>query len=134
MRIEPASNVIVIHPSANTGSEVRSAADNISRATNESSKLKTNEDYVYRELAQKSKYSLSFDESAWIEMIERANKAITGATCSFEYSIHETTKEIMVKVIDRETKEVIREIPPEKILDLVAKLWEIAGILVDERR
>ncbi|HBM74934.1 MAG TPA: flagellar biosynthesis protein FlaG, partial [Clostridiaceae bacterium] len=26
------------------------------------------------------------------------------------------------------------EIPPEKILDMVAKLWEIAGIFVDERR
>ena len=39
----------------------------------------------------------------------------------------------MVKVINSETNEVIREIPPEKILDLVAKMWELAGILVDER-
>jgi flagellar protein FlaG len=40
----------------------------------------------------------------------------------------------MVKVIDNETQEVIQEIPPEKILDMVAKMWEVAGILVDERR
>jgi len=29
---------------------------------------------------------------------------------------------------------MIREIPPEKILDLVAKMWEMAGILIDEKR
>jgi flagellar protein FlaG len=40
----------------------------------------------------------------------------------------------MVKVMDKEDGKVIREIPPEKTLDLVAKLWELAGILVDERR
>lgn len=40
----------------------------------------------------------------------------------------------MVKVIDAETEEVIREIPPEKILDLVAMIWEMIGLIVDERR
>ena len=45
----------------------------------------------------------------------KANKAITGAICNFEYSIHEGTREIMVKVIDRILKR-LSEIPPEKIL------------------
>jgi len=40
----------------------------------------------------------------------------------------------MVKVIDINTNEVIREIPPEKILDMVATMLEMAGIIVDERR
>lgn len=68
------------------------------------------------------------------DAIERVNKALAGTYRRFEYSIHEGTKDIMVKVIDTETNEVIREIPPEKILDLVAKLWELAGLFVDERR
>ena len=134
MRIETTANVMPIHSSTNTSTEVNRSVDNVVKVTNSNNRPKTNEDYIYRELAQKSKYELSFDESAWIDMIERANRAIAGATCNFEYSIHEKTKEIMVKVIDRDTKEVIREIPPEKILDLVAKMWEMAGILVDERR
>lgn len=50
----------------------------------------------------------------------------------FEFSVHEGTKEIMVKVINEDTNEVIREIPPEQILDMVAKMWELAGILVDK--
>lgn len=88
----------------------------------------------YSELAHKPEAELSLDEKSWIEVIEKANKAIIGANKSFEYSIHEKTKQIMVKVINSETKEVIREIPPEKILDLVAKMWEVAGLLIDERR
>ena len=87
-----------------------------------------------REIAHKPKIELSLDEKQWIKVIEKANKAIDGGTSSFEFSIHEQTKQIMVKVIDKETKEVIREFPPEKILDMIAKMWEVAGIIVDERR
>lgn len=77
---------------------------------------------------------MTISDKAVIEAIERANDALSVANRKFEYSIHEETKEIMVKVIDSETDEVIREIPPEKILDMVAKMWEMAGMLVDERR
>ena len=36
--------------------------------------------------------------------------------------------------IHEKTKEVIREFPPEETLDMIAKAWELAGILVDEKR
>lgn len=88
----------------------------------------------YPELAHKPEQELTIDEKNWIKLIERANMAISGANRTFEYSIHEKTKQIMVKVIDSDTNTVIREIPPENILNLVAKFWEMAGIVVDERR
>ncbi len=77
---------------------------------------------------------MSISEKAAMDAIEKANKAISGVYRRFEFSIHEVTKQIMVKVIDVETNEVVREIPPEKILDLIAKIWEMAGLIVDERR
>lgn len=73
------------------------------------------------------------DELEVIRAIEHANNSLEGVYTQFEFSIHEKTKEIMVKIIDRDSGEVIREIPPEQILDMVAKMWELAGILVDER-
>ncbi len=73
-------------------------------------------------------------EKVVAEAIERVNKAIEGSGRRFEYSVHEKTNEIMIKVIDENTKEVIREIPPKKILDMVANMLEMAGLLVDERR
>ena len=62
------------------------------------------------------------------------NKKIrpTNTQCEFKY--HEQTKRISITVRDRDTDEVIKEIPPEKTLDMIAKTLELAGILVDEKR
>lgn len=68
-----------------------------------------------------------------LEGLEKAIQAFNVQYTYLEFSIHEDTKRIAVKVHDRETGEVIREIPPEKMLDIAAKLLEMAGILVDER-
>ncbi|MEW6624314.1 MAG: flagellar protein FlaG [Bacillota bacterium] len=78
-------------------------------------------------------YTKIANESQIIKAIEEANKSYYGIYTRFEFSIHDDTKEIMVKVIDQETNEVIREIPPEKILDMVATMWELAGLIVDEK-
>jgi len=82
---------------------------------------------------EEQQFQGAVSEAEVIRAIEQANEAFRIVNTRFEFSIHEGTKEIMVKIIDEETEEVIREIPPEKILDLIAKIWELAGILVDER-
>ncbi|MGN8770366.1 flagellar protein FlaG [Paenibacillus barengoltzii] len=76
---------------------------------------------------------ISIGEEQLIKAIDRAVKALEGPHTSFEVSVHEKTNSIMVKVLNKDTGELIREIPPEKTLDLVAKMMEFAGILVDER-
>lgn len=50
------------------------------------------------------------------------------------FGVHEDTNRIMIKIVDKDTKEVVKEFPPEKTLDMIAKVWEIAGIIVDEKR
>ena len=49
------------------------------------------------------------------------------------FGIHHKTNRVTIKNIDKTTKEVIKEYPPEETLDMIAKVWEIAGILVDEK-
>lgn len=87
---------------------------------------------------QKSKHEeyngIEISERMLIKTIEKANKELVIANRALEFSVHEKTKEIIVRVIDVETKEVVREIPSEKILDMLANMLELAGILVDERR
>lgn len=51
-----------------------------------------------------------------------------------QFGIHEDTNRITIKIVDKDTKEVIKELPPEKTLDMIAKAWELAGLMVDERR
>ncbi len=62
----------------------------------------------------------------------RQPSVIKHTQLSFKY--HEDTNRISITVTDSDTDEVIREIPPEKALDMLAKAWEMAGLLVDERR
>ena len=56
----------------------------------------------------------------------------TRTKCEFKY--YEDINRVAIKVLDRDTEEVIREIPPEETIELVQKLWELAGIIVDEKR
>ena len=64
--------------------------------------------------------------------VRRANRALEAVDIQAKFSIHEGTGEIVVKLEDINTGEVIREIPPEKLLDLVAKMREMARGLGSE--
>ncbi|MFH1673033.1 MAG: flagellar protein FlaG [Pseudomonadota bacterium] len=52
---------------------------------------------------------------------------------NLRFSIHEATGRTLVKVVSSDTGETVREIPPEQMLDLVAKIGDIMGILYDQK-
>lgn len=64
--------------------------------------------------------------------VSQANSRLRKTGCQFSY--HEATKRVSITIVDKETNEVIKEIPPEETLEMVEKMWELAGILVDEKR
>ena len=66
--------------------------------------------------------------------IAEMNKKINNSNEEAVFGVHEETNRVMIKIVDKDTKEVIKEFPPEKTLDMIAKVWEVAGILVDEKR
>ncbi|MHA7579385.1 flagellar biosynthesis protein FlaG [Chryseobacterium mucoviscidosis] len=68
-----------------------------------------------------------------INELNKAIEAIQGPQKSFEISVHEETHAIMIKVLNKETGDLIREVPPEKILDLAARMMEITGIIIDKK-
>ncbi len=67
--------------------------------------------------------------------IETLNNAVDVVERALEFSIHEDTNRIIVKVVDRSNTEaeVIREIPPERILDMVAVFMDMIGLMFDQR-
>ncbi len=66
--------------------------------------------------------------------LEKINKSLVSFNREMKVSVHEKLNRIMVKVIDTEQNKVIREIPPEKVLDAFAVALELAGVLIDEKR
>lgn len=49
------------------------------------------------------------------------------------FGIHDATNRVTIKIVDKDTKKVLKEYPPEKTLDMIAKVWEMAGLLVDNK-
>ena len=85
----------------------------------------------------------SAEQQANEDFIEKNNEKVKKAVSELnknmdnsiaQFGIHEGTNRITIKIVDKETKKVIKELPPEKTLDMIAKAWELAGLMVDERR
>lgn len=76
----------------------------------------------------------AIEEKTVVRAIEQANKKLVGSNKEMRLSVHEETKKINIKIIDKETEEVIKEYPPEKLLDIFAKMIELSGLIVDEKR
>ena len=68
--------------------------------------------------------------------IDQANEKVKqqNGYRSLAFSYNKETKKISIKVYDEITKEIIREIPPEKTSDILDKVHDLAGIVVDEKR
>jgi flagellar protein FlaG len=88
---------------------------------------------------QNNEQGSSKDQDEQQVSADQIKKAVDQINKNMAYSeaifgIHEKTNRITIKIIDKETKELIKELPPEKTLDMIAKAWELAGLLIDEKR
>lgn len=59
--------------------------------------------------------------------VERAQKIIEPQVRDMSFSIHEKTGQIVVRIIDRESKEVIRQIPGEEMLRIAENIEAMQG-------
>ena len=63
--------------------------------------------------------------------VDRLNIEMNKTEC--RYSLHEATNRVMISIVDKDTKEVIKEFPVEEALDRISKALELAGLIVDEK-
>jgi len=82
---------------------------------------------------ENGKTALLNPQKQLLSEISKANSQLKfrGTKCEFKY--YEDVNRVAIKVLDQETNEVIREIPPEETIKLIQKLWEYAGLLYDEK-
>lgn len=84
-------------------------------------------------LNEQEKPFVGVNEEERNKFLEEVNQKLEISGKKLQYSIHEKTQRILIKVVDSETEEVIKEVPEEKLIDMMADLCEAAGLLVDER-
>jgi len=54
--------------------------------------------------------------------VKKMNDAMQGSSQSLQFSIDEDSKDIVVKVIDQSTKEVVRQIPSKEALQIAKSI------------
>ena len=68
------------------------------------------------------------------EAVRKLNDTADAMQLSLRFQMHQGSDRWMVQVIDVRQDEIIREIPPENILNVVAQIQSLIGVLLDERR
>lgn len=89
--------------------------------------IKTNEDSKIQTTEKQAASPKSVEDA-----VKRANNKISKTHCEFSYN--EDVNRVSITVYDDATGEVVREIPPEESLKMLEKMWEITGLMVDEKR
>ncbi|HBR18383.1 MAG TPA: hypothetical protein DD725_12455 [Deltaproteobacteria bacterium] len=69
------------------------------------------------------------DRNKLYKAVEKANKLTQSFNRYLNFSVDESTKELVVKVIDSNTKEVVRQIPPKEMLSLIEHFDKIQALL-----
>ncbi|WP_210367206.1 flagellar protein FlaG [Bacillus sp. REN3] len=65
--------------------------------------------------------------------IESLNRFLQQSHTALKFEYHEKLQEYYVTLVDEKTKEVVREIPPKKMLDFYAAMTEFLGLVVDKK-
>lgn len=65
--------------------------------------------------------------------VDTLNKEFKDKTTYLQYEVYGKFKDLVVRVMDKNTNEVVKELPPKKIIDMVEKLCELAGMFINEK-
>ena len=130
MAIESISNEM---PKAYTTTDVSTSVARPEFQTVEPVKAQKKDYESKDETEDKAAYKSSVPAEGTIKQaISDINKKINPNTVA-EYGYHDETNRVTIKIVDKETDKTIKEFPAEETLDMIAKVWELAGMFLDEK-
>ncbi len=132
MRIEGSTEAFAL-PKIASSVQTEAAAATDRRVSAEPSSVEKMK-VEHEKAAQTQEVRREMSEDEIFKQVKDANQKLKTYDRRLEFSIHDVTKKIMVKVINTNDDSVIREIPSEKALDMLAYVWKLTGILLDEKR
>ncbi|MBD3108492.1 flagellar protein FlaG [Bacillus sp. AGMB 02131] len=67
------------------------------------------------------------------EMIKELHEVRKNHVTQLKFEYHEGLQEYFMSIVDRDTQEVLKEIPAKKLLDLYAAIQKNIGLVVDQK-
>jgi len=62
--------------------------------------------------------------------VKKLNESMPPSAQSLEFEIDETSKDVVVKIIDQSTREVVRQIPSKEALEMAKAIDKMQGLLI----
>lgn len=66
-------------------------------------------------------------------VVQGMNEFLSASNTHLKFEFHDRLKEYYVTIVDDVTREVVREIPAKKMLDMYAAMTEFVGLMVDQK-
>ena len=76
----------------------------------------------------------AFSKAQLESQIDATNEQLKQSNEQLSFKLHEGTHQMVVRLVDAKTEQVLKEFPSEHFLDVVADLMKVAGLQVDETR
>ena len=77
--------------------------------------------------------SVSDLKSELLQVTEQLNKEINPLNTNIEFGFSDDIKGMFVTVFEKDSQKVIRKIPSDEAMELMAKMREIVGIIFDKK-
>ena|SRR5699024_4805941 len=77
--------------------------------------------------------NVSHNKEQMETMVYKLNEFIEPLRTNLKFQLHERLNEYYVEVVNPMTDEVIKEIPPKKMLDMYADMAELMGLIIDQK-
>lgn len=85
------------------------------------------------EEAKKQQKERAHSKDSLDKQVDSMNELLDNNNTTIKFNLHEDLGRMYVQVVSRDTDEVVKEIPPEQFLDMVASMLKHAGLLIDKR-
>jgi flagellar protein FlaG len=83
--------------------------------------------------ALSAQHAATVDAEQLKEIVRAANRAIAPVASSIEFSLDTESGKTIVRVIDRDTQQLIRQIPTPEMLEISHALDRIQGLLLKQK-
>lgn len=116
---------------AYNGNSVQYGNDAVESASVESTKEVSNKDVsnAFSDKVENSKEKDNYTKKELDDALKKLNNFLKDEKTHAEYSVHKDFGTLMIKIVEDESNEVVLEIPPEKILDMIASMCRQVGLL-----
>lgn len=105
--------------------------ENIGRATKNEDGIADIEKQSVNEDEASLKDELSSNNAK--KMTESLNNFLETTSTKLRYEFHNKLEKYYVTLVNKETNEVVREIPNKKLMDMHAAMLDFVGILIDKK-